>query len=49
MHLGIFYMLLSEFKLLGIYFSYQIHTEYVLTEDVLTEFEKKKHILEKNK
>ncbi len=41
-------MLLSECKLLGIYFSYQIDTEYVLTEDVLSEFEKKKHILLKN-
>jgi hypothetical protein len=41
-------MFLSECKLLGIYFSYQIKTDYVFTEDILSEFEKKKHILLKN-
>jgi hypothetical protein len=33
---------------LGIYFAFNLDTEYVLTEEVLAEYEKKKHILKKN-
>ncbi len=45
LHISLFYMLLSEVKLLGLYFAYIIKTDYVLTEDIIAEFDKKKHII----
>ncbi len=48
-HIGFFYMFLSELKVMGIYFAYKIQTDYILTEDIISEFDKKKHILKKNK
>ncbi len=49
LHIGFFYMLLSELKVLGLYFAYYIDTDYIFTEDLVDEFDKKKHILKKNK
>jgi hypothetical protein len=48
LHIGIFYMLLSELKFLGIYFSFNIKTDYIISEEIITEYAKKKHILKKN-
>ncbi len=48
LHIGLYYMILSELKLLGIYFAYQIKTDYIVTEDIIAEFDKKKHIISKN-
>ena len=43
---GFFYMILSELKLLGLYFAFfALKTDYVITEDILDEFEKKKFII----
>ena len=48
LHIGLFYMILSEIKLLGLYFAYQIKTDYIVTDDIIAEFDKKKHIISKN-
>jgi hypothetical protein len=38
-------MVLSELKLLGNYFAYEIDTDYVISEDVIGEYDKKKYLL----
>jgi hypothetical protein len=40
-------MVLSELKLLGNYFAYKIDTDYVISEDIIGEYEKKKYLLKK--
>jgi hypothetical protein len=42
-------MILSELKLLGIYFATTIKTDYILTEEVITEYEKKNTFSKKMK
>jgi hypothetical protein len=41
-------MLLSEIKMLGIYFASKNKAEYLITEELIEEYQKKKPLLEKN-
>ena len=41
-------MILSELKLLGIYFAYKTYSQYLITEEIIDEYEKKKPILKRN-
>ncbi len=38
-------MVLSEIKMLGIYFAYRVDTDYIITEDMIGEFDRKKYLL----
>lgn len=42
-------MIFSELKVLGIYFAYKTDSQYLITEEIIDEYEKKKPILKRNK
>ena len=42
-------MIFSELKVLGIYFAYKTDSYYLITEEIIDEYEKKKPILKRNK